>query len=182
MDAVLIIVIVAAIAALIVVALLAQRRKQREGMREQFGDEYDHSIEQAGGRRSGEKELMERTERHESLQIKSLDPGAREQYAQQWRQAQEQFVDQPQVAVRQADALVAQAMQERGYPVGDFEQQVRDVSVEHSAAVGEYRAAHEISILNDQGSASTEQLREAMVHYRALFDELLEGGADDRPA
>jgi len=180
MDAVVIIIIVAVIAALIVVALLARQRKQRERMQERFGPEYERSIEQAGDRRSAERDLKERTERHESLEIRPLDPGAREQYAQEWRMAQEQFVDEPKVAVKQADTLVARVMQERGYPVGDFEQQVRDVSVEHSNAVGEYRAAHEISTLNDQGGASTEQLREAMVHYRTLFGELLQGGADDR--
>jgi FtsZ-interacting cell division protein ZipA len=180
MKAVLIVIIVVAVAALIVVGLLARQRRQREGMRERFGTEYDRTVEQAGDRRAAERDLKDRTQRHESLQIKPLEPGAREQYAQQWRQAQEQFVDEPQVAVKQADDLVARALRERGYPVGDFEQQVRDVSVEHSTAVGEYRAAHQISTLNDQGGASTEQLREAMVHYRALFAELLEGGADER--
>ncbi len=173
METVVIIVIVAVIAAVAVVGLLAYQRKQREGMQERFGSEYDHTVNAAGDRRAAEKELQERTRRHESLQIKELDQGSREQYTQQWRECQERFVDEPQSAVKQADDLVARVMQERGYPVGDFEQQVRDVSVEHSTAVGEYRAAHDISVLNDTGGASTEQLREAMVHYRTLFADLL---------
>lgn len=180
MKTAVIIIVLVVIVALIAAALLARQRKQREGMQQRFGSEYDRTVEQAGGKRAAEKELHERTRRHESLQIKPLDPGAREQYAQQWRHTQEQFVDQPREAVKQADALVARAMQERGYPVGDFEQQVRDVSVEHGDAVEQYRAAHQISVLNDEGSASTEQLREAMVHYRALFAELLDGGEGDR--
>lgn len=181
MEAVVIIIIVAAIAALAVVGLLAYQRKQREGMQQRFGREYDHTVDQAGDRRAAEKELQERTRRHERLQIRELDPGSRDAYAQQWREAQERFVDQPEAAVKQADDLVARVMQERGYPVGDFEQQVRDVSVEHSTAVGEYRAAHEISVMNDSGGASTEQLREAMVHYRTLFADLLTGSSADQP-
>lgn len=173
---VIVIVLIVVIGALLVAGLMARQRKQREGMQQQFGPEYDRTVEQAGDRRTAERELQERTRRHETLQIRPLDPASRENYAQQWRQTQEEFVDQPQAAVTQADVLVAQVMQERGYPAGSFDQQVRDVSVEHSSAVDEYRAAHRISTLNDSGEASTEQLREAMVHYRALFMELLDAG------
>lgn len=178
-----ILILIAAVACCLVVAgLLARKRKQREGMQQRFGQEYDRTVEQAGDRRSAERELQERTRRHESLQIRPLNPQAREEYAAQWRQTQQDFVDRPQAAVKQADSLVALVMQERGYPLGDFDQQVRDVSVEHSPAVGEYRAAHRISELNDSGGASTEQLREAMVHYRTLFVDLLDGGTPEQAA
>lgn len=176
---VIVLILVIVVGALLVAGLMARQRKQREGMQQRFGPEYDRTVEQAGDRRTAERELQDRKRRHETLQIKPLEPASRDQYAQQWRQTQEQFVDRPEVAVKQADTLVALVMQERGYPVGDFDQQVRDVSVEHSNAVGEYRAAHQISRLNDDGGANTEQLREAMVHYRALFVELLDTG-DDR--
>lgn len=179
MEPIVIILIVAVIVALAVVGLLAYQRKQREGMQQRFGREYDNTVNQTGDRRAAERDLKERTRRHESLQIRELDPAARDQYAQEWRETQERFVDQPEAAVKQADALVARVMQERGYPVGDFDQQVRDVSVEHGSAVDEYRAAHDISVLNDQGAASTEQLREAMVHYRTLFADLLTGSSAD---
>ncbi len=178
---VIVLLVLVVVGALLVAGLMARQRRQRAGMQQRFGAEYDRTVEQAGDRRTAERDLQDRTRRHETLHIKPLDPGSRDQYTDQWRQTQEQFVDRPQAAVKQADNLVALVMQERGYPVGDFDQQVRDVSVEHSDAVGNYRSAHQISQLNDDGSASTEQLREAMVHYRALFIELLDSGDDGQP-
>lgn len=178
MKTVLIVIVIIAVIALVAVALLSGRRKQTERMQEKFGPEYDRTVDEAGNRREAEKDLRERTERVEQLQLTPLASDARQEYAQRWRQTQEQFVDSPETAVSEADRLVAEVMQARGYPAGSFEQQVRDVSVEHSTVVDEYRAAHDMSLRNDEGAADTEELREAMVHYRALFAELLEKGSE----
>jgi hypothetical protein len=171
------------LAVLVVVALLAffaARKKKRAGLQEKFGPEYDRTVEQSGKRRDAEKELNQRAERRNELDIKPLDPQRRDTYSAEWRVAQEEFVDNPSDAVSHANALVERVMQERGYPVGDFEQMSRDLSVDHAQVMSEYRSAHEISQLNDDGQATTEQLRQAMVHYRSLFADLLDAGDHDR--
>jgi hypothetical protein len=172
-------IVVVVLLALAAAALLLQRQRQSKQLRDRFGSEYDRTVEQSDDRRAAERELRERAERREQLQIRPLDDRTRDEYAAEWRRVQETFVDAPAQAVKQADLLVARVMQERGYPVGDFEQQARDVSVDHGAVVEQYRSAHEISLLNDREAASTEQQRQAMVHYRALFSDLLdEDGAE----
>lgn len=178
-SVVLVVVALLVVAAIVVVAVLAKRRKQ---LQERFGPEYDRAVDRAGGRRPAEQELQERAKRREQLDIRPLHPAAAADFAEQWRQAQEHFVDAPSESVRAADVLVTQVMQERGYPVGEFEQQAADVSVDHGNVVEEYRAARDISLANERGEATTEQLREAMVHYRALFSDLLdaEGTGRDR--
>jgi len=173
-----------AVAAAVVVLLLAivvtvlRRRATSRRLQQQFGDEYAHALRSEGGRRDAEHELRERTQRREDLHVVELDPSTRDEYSQRWRRTQEAFVDAPALAVQQADLLIAQVMADRGYPTGDFEQQARDVSVDHGSVVTEYRTAHQISLLNDRNRASTEQLREAMTHYRRLFTDLLEVTAD----
>ena len=176
---VLVLLVVAAVAA----ALMAQAKK-RKHLQSRFGPEYDRTVEGSGKRRDAERELAEREERRRSLDIRPLPEQDRMMYADKWRTTQADFVDHPEMAVRQADLLVAEVMSKRGYPVGDFDQMSRDVSVDHAGVVHEYRAAHEISDLNDRKQASTEQLRQAMVHYRSLFTELLDDGASggSRPA
>jgi hypothetical protein len=159
-----------------VVAVLMAQAKKRKHLQSRFGPEYDRTVEGSGKRREAERELAEREERRRSLDIRPLPEQDRMMYADKWRTTQGDFVDHPEMAVRQADLLVAEVMGRRGYPVGDFEQMSRDVSVDHADVVHEYRAAHEISDLNDRKQASTEQLRQAMVHYRALFTQLLEDG------
>lgn len=161
-----------ALVVLVVGLLLAQRRK-RDRLREQFGPEYDRTVERSDKRRAAERDLSERAERRSQLDIRPLPEDDRQAYLSRWRTTQEDFVDHPAMAVRQADLLVAEVMRQRGYPIGDFEQQARDVSVDHGHVVEEYRAAHEISQLNDREQATTEQLRQAMVHYRSLFADLL---------
>ena len=162
-------------------AIAKQGRKRRsEQLRDEFGPEYDRTLEATGGRSQAERELAERRERRRQLDIQPLPAGERRAFAERWRATQERFVDDPSLAVREADHLVAEVMGRRGYPVEDFEQRARDVSVDHPEVVQEYRAAHDISELNDREQASTEQLRQAMVHYRALFTELLEDGGDRR--
>ena len=169
---VLVLLVVAAVAAYVMAQ--AKKRKHLQG---RFGPEYDRTVEGSGKRREAERELAEREERRRSLDIRPLPEQDRLAFADRWRSTQADFVDHPEMAVRQADLLVAEVMSRRGYPVGDFDQMSRDVSVDHADVVHEYRAAHEISELNDRKQASTEQLRQAMVHYRALFTELLEDGA-----
>jgi len=159
------------------VVLLRQRRSQQ--LREGFGPEYERTIAETGDRREAESELAERRERRSKLEIRELDPEARERYAERWRAAQRTFVDQPAAAVGEADRLVAEVMHERGYPVEeDFERRAADVSVDHPVVVENYRAAHAISTRAVRDEASTEDLRQALVHFRALFAELL-GGDDE---
>jgi hypothetical protein len=164
----LVIVIVVLLAA---VGLLAYRQQRSKKLREGFGPEYDRVLEQRGDQRSAEDELLERRERRRRFDIRPLGATARDRYAERWRVTQSQFVDQPASALSDADALLNDVMRERGYPVEDFETQAADVSVDHPEVVEHYRKAHAIQ---SKRSASTEDLREAMLHYRALFAELLE--------
>ena len=132
------------------------------------------TVADAPSRREAESDLSERQRRREELEITPLEPESRDRYAEEWRRAQERFVDDPPAAVGDADRLIQDVMRERGYPVSDFDQRAADVSVDHPEVVSNYRAAHGISIANERGKATTEDLRTAMVHYRALFVELLE--------
>src|ERR671937_2616575 len=169
--------IVIAVAAVVVLALLlwsALRARRTRTLKEGFGPEYDRTVADAPSRREAESDLAERQKRREELEIKPLDPGARERYRSEWQRAQERFVDDPPGAVGDADRLIQDVMRERGYPVHDFEQRAADLSVDHPEVVSNYRAAHGISVANERGKASTEDLRTAMVHYRSLFAELLE--------
>jgi len=170
-----VIIIVVVVVLLVAAALLLPRMRSRR-LHQQFGPEYERTVGATGDRRAAERDLAERAEERKQLEIRPLDPGARDAYAQRWRLVQELFVDSPTKAVGDADGLVEEVMRERGYPVGDFEQQARVVSVDHADVVSEYHAAHQISLLSGRGDASTEQLREAMVHYRTLFSQLLDGG------
>ena len=176
-----VVLIVVVLVLLAVVGYILMQQKKRKQLRSQFGPEYDRTVESSGKRKEAERELAERAERRRQLDIRPLPEQDRLAFADRWRSTQEDFVDRPSMAVRQADLLVAEVMGRRGYPVGDFDQQARDVSVDHAHVVEEYRAAHHISQLNDRDQATTEQLRQAMVHYRALFTELLrdERGGDD---
>jgi hypothetical protein len=169
-----------ALAALVVIAVVivmaANRRSQR--LRERFGPEYERMVDQGGSRRKVESELATRQRRVARLDIRPLDPEARDEYARQWRDTQARFVDEPAEALRAADRLVADVMRDRGYPVEEFEQREADISVDHPQVVANYRAAHGISMAAEHGRAGTEDLRQAMVHYRDLFEELLERGGE----
>jgi hypothetical protein len=159
---------------LVVVALLVARQQRSRQLQQGFGPEYDRVVEERGDQRSGERELRQRRQRHEQFEIRSLEPAIREDYLQRWEATQRHFVDEPGGAVDEADVLVQQVMHDRGYPVeSDFEQRAADISVEHPVVVDNYRAAHAISTRARSGQASTEQLRQSMVHFRALFDDLL---------
>jgi hypothetical protein len=169
-----VILVVALLLALGAAAWLYLQKRKTEQLRGSFGPEYERAVHETGDRRTAEEQLAERQERVEQLHIRPLEADERDRFAERWRSAQAQFVDDPTGAITEADRLVAEAMQARGYPVGDFEQRAADVSVDHSEVVEHYRAAHAIAQQNDAGSAETEDLRQAMVHYRALFEDLLE--------
>ena len=168
-------VLVAVVVVLLVIAgvLLARAQRSRK-LKAEFGPEYGRVVAQQGDQRAAERELDDRRHRVETFEIRALDPGARQGYQEQWAAAQRYFVDKPANAVGRADELVRRVMHDRGYPVDDdFEQRTADISVEHPTVVENYRAAHGISVRARNGQANTEQLRQAMVHFRALFDDLL---------
>jgi hypothetical protein len=150
-------------------------RKRRTGrLRTQFGGaEYDRAVKEDGSRRHAEAGLKERTERVESLNIRPLASGDRARFVDSWRRVQSRFVDDPGGAVTEADQLLRDVMTTRGYPVTDFEQQAADISVDHPLVMENYRLAHAIAVRQTQGRANTEDLRQAMIHYRTLFEELV---------
>ena len=167
-------IVIAAVAVAIVllaIAWAAARKRRTSHLREGFGPEYDRTVDEAGSRRRAESELSDREKRREELDIRPLAPGTRDRFADRWRAVQERFVDDPSGALRDAHVLVVEVMRERGYPTDDFEQRAADVSVDHPHVVENYRSAYAIS---ERDEADTEEQRQAMVHYRALFDELLE--------
>ena len=168
-------IVLTAVAVVLVVALawVAKQRRRNE-LREQFGDEYEIVVEDHGSARKAERELTARQERYEHLNIRPLDPELRRRYAEQWRATQARFVDEPEAAFEEADRLVEAVMVERGYPIGDVDRQMADLSVEHSDVLVHYRAAHDIAQASTAGRTTTEDLRRGMVHYRALFAALLE--------
>ena len=169
---ILIVIGAAVLAAALAWTTFQARRRQR--LQERFGGEYERTVADAPSRREAEADLTAREKRREELQIQPLEPEARDRYASRWHNTQAQFVDDPETAVGEADRLIQEVMRDRGYPVEDFEQRAADLSVDHPDVISNYRAAHGISIANERGKASTEDLRTAMVHYRALFAELLE--------
>lgn len=172
-----------AVLALVVLVLVGvwvwiASRRRSERLQRRFGPEYDRTVETSGSRRSAETELVAREKRRGELAIRPLEPEKRDDFVRQWRDTQARFVDEPGPAVEEADRLVAEVMRARGYPVEDFEQREADISVDHASVVDNYRAAHGISLANRHGEANTEDLRQAMVHYRSLFEELLESPSD----
>lgn len=178
----LIVIAVVAVVVIVLIAILASRARRRRALRDRFGPEYDRTLSETGSAGKAEGVLGERVKRRESLQIRDLEPQARERYAESWRSVQSHFVDDPNGALRDADQLVSGVMRERGYPTSDFDQQAGDLSVDHAGVIDNYRKAHEISLAGEQGQASTDDLRQAMVHYRALFEALLAVRGDQAEA
>jgi hypothetical protein len=181
MDVIVWVLIIAAVVIVLVIAALLAARRRRERLQERFGPEYDRQVDVSGNRRAAESELAAREKRRSKLEIRPLDPEARDRYLDSWREVQARFVDSPETAVGEADRLVADVMRERGYPVEDFEQREADISVDHPQVASEYRAAHGISMAQQHGQASTEDLRQALIHFRSLFDELLEVRQEEAP-
>jgi hypothetical protein len=176
----LILIIGAAVIAAAVV--FAVRRRRTEQLRTRFGPEYDRTVHEARTVAQGEAMLVERQQRVERLHIRPLSTEDARRFSQAWRDVQTRFVDDPNRAIVDADRLVGEVMRARGYPVGDFEQRVEDISVDHPAVVMNYRAARDIVRDRDAGRTTTEDLRQAMVHFRALFTDLLGTPAEERPA
>jgi FtsZ-interacting cell division protein ZipA len=174
MSTVNIIIIVLAVVAVAVAAWALFQREKTRKLKNTFGPEYDRVIEQEKNSHRAEALLLERQKRVEKYHIRALTPDECDMYAAKWRTVQEHFVDDPRDAVAQADALVTEAMRLRGYPMSDFEQSAADLSVDHPAAVEEYRIAHAIATRDAQGPGSTEDLRKAMQHYRSLFEHVLD--------
>jgi len=164
------IIVVLVIIAAIVYGVQAGRRKKLQST---FGPEYDRVVADTGNRTEAEKELREREKRHAELELKELSPQAQAKYSADWEEVQIQFVDNPAEAVGTADDLVTRLIADRGYPTGEYDEQLGVLSVEHANTLQHYRDAHEISERNKAGSASTEDLRQALVHYRSLFADLL---------
>jgi hypothetical protein len=179
-HSVLIALIVIIAAVLIAAAIIVSRRKRSEHLREKFGPEYDRTIQQQGDARHAETVLLDREKRVKKFSLRPLPSADRERYAAEWAAVQRRFVDNPSGAVTEADKLVTQVMEARGYPTGDFEQRAADLSVEYPVFVQNYRAAREITLRHSKGQSSTEDLRRAMVYFRSLFDELLESPKSEK--
>jgi hypothetical protein len=176
----LLIAIIVIVVVVLALAWLLARRARTQRLRKQFGPEYDRAVTDAGSRQAAEHELEDRRTRRQKLEIVPLEVAARDRYLEEWRLVQARFVDSPSEATRSADRLINEVMRERGYPVEDFEQRAADISVDHPQVVDDYRAAHAVAEANERSEASTEDLRQALVHYRSLFEDLLE--VDERTA
>ena len=166
--------VIALVVAIGIGAWMYQRQRRTTALREQFGPEYDRALNTSGDQHRAEQELAARKERVEALDIRPLTARDREHFSAAWTQTQSHFVDDPARAIEEADGLIREVMSARGYPMGGFEARAADLSVEHPEVVSNYRAAHRIAVASGRGEATTEQLRQAMVHYRALFTDLLE--------
>lgn len=174
MSPVIIAIIVIAALVAIGVAVMVTRGRTRDRLQKHFGPEYEHQLHEAeGDRLKAESELLKREKRVEKFDIKPLAPELRARFSEDWQQVQAKFVDDPQRSVAQADALLAEVMKARGYPVEDFDQRAGDLSVEHPRLVENYRSAHDIAVRHSRGEAGTDDLRNAFIGYRALFEELL---------
>jgi hypothetical protein len=173
---VVVIIVIVVVVAVGLIALLVRRQQQRRHLQENFGPEYDRTVQDQENPRAAERELSAREKRHAELDIKPLSAEAQERYTERWALLQAQFVDQPAEAVNGADTLLAEVMAERGYPTEGYEQQLSDLSVKHSRTLEHYRAAHDT---HETSEASTEDLRDAMVRYRTVFEDLLTEGTEN---
>ncbi len=171
--------IVLAVVVILIIAGLAwlyarKRRSATAEMRQRFGPEYERAVREHGSARKAELKLADREKRVEKLNIRDLDPIEHERFSKQWESVQSRFVDSPKGAVAEADDLVSSLMKTRGYPISDFNQRAADISVDHPRVVENYRSAHEIALRVGKAEATTEDLRTAMIHYRSLFEELVQ--------
>ncbi|MEU7846572.1 hypothetical protein AB0B74_11455 [Micromonospora parva] len=169
-------IVVIVLVVLVIVAVLAVAARSlsnRRALRNRFGPEYDRVVEEQDSRSAAERELRDRERRHAELTLTPLTPESRARYAAAWEELQVRFIDSPGETVGDADELVTRLIEEQGYPTGDFSDQIAHLSVEHARTLTNYRDAHEIHLRNSRGEANTEELRQAVVHYRALFADLL---------
>ena len=169
--------VVIVIIAVLALLFVRKRRNTTADLRKKFGPEYDRAVLVHGAGRKAEAKLEDREKRVEKLNIRDLDPIEHERFLKRWESVQSRFVDSPKGAVTEADDLVSSVMKARGYPVSDFDQRAADVSVDHPRVVENYRTAHEIALRVakvGKDEATTEELRTAMIHYRSLFEELVQ--------
>jgi hypothetical protein len=166
------VVVVVALAVIFVLSMSSRKRTER--LKSHFGPEYDRAVGESGDQSAAEKELIARERKRQKLDVVALSPESQAKYAEYWRTVQAAFVDDPAGAVGDADHLVTAVMRERGYPIDDFDQRAADISVDHPNVVEHYRAAHVIHLAQEKADVGTEAQREAFVHYRALFEKLLE--------
>jgi hypothetical protein len=185
----LVVTVVAVVVVLTALGVVADRYRRRRQLRERFGPEYDRTLATAPNAREAESELKRRLAERDGLSIRPLSPADRDRYSQQWRRVQAEFVDVPGTSLAQADALVTEAMLSSGYPVQDFSKRADLVSVEHPGVVEQYRKAHAIFVTSQSAPIATEQIRQAFVAYRAVFEELMtyghegsEPGEAERPS
>ncbi|GAC1658382.1 MAG: hypothetical protein NVS9B15_20030 [Acidobacteriaceae bacterium] len=182
MDQNTIIIVAVVVIAIIVAAVLISRKRKSQNLREHFGPEYEREVKRSGDPRRAEAVLEDRAKRVSKFDIRSLPVGERERFSEEWMQVQRRFVDDPRGAVSEADRLVQKVMNARGYPMSDFDRQAEDLSVHYPNVIGNYRNAHDIVLRHGKGQSSTEDLRQAMVHYRSLFEELFETNHTPRKA
>jgi hypothetical protein len=173
-----IVIVVAAIVVTAAVVWAAMKSRRSRALQDRFGPEYERTVRATDNKREAEAELAARAERRDGLDIRPLTPAARERYLVQWQEVQARFVDDPEGAVRDSDMLIQSAMRDRGYPVDDFEQRAADISVDHPHVVENYRHGHRLADASARGDGTTEDLRQAMQHYRALFEELVDSPSD----
>jgi hypothetical protein len=166
-------IIVAFIVLIVVAIIVFVQRRRSEKLRTRFGPEYERSVAESGDRRRAEAQLEKRADRVEKFHLRSLTAEDRSRFTEQWDRVQAHFVDAPAGAVAEADQLLSDIMATCGYPMGDFEQRAADISVDHPVVVQNYRGAHDIALRQAKGQATTEDLRRAMIHYRALFEDLV---------
>jgi len=171
--------VVIVVAVVLAAAALVNSRRKTERLKQHYGREYERLVSETGNQKAAEQELIARERKRDKLDIVALTPAALSDFTTRWHEVQTRFVDNPATAVGVADRLVTEVMRERGYPVDDFDRRAADISVDHPQIVENYRAAHGIHLSQQHGDVSTEQQREAFVHYRALFERLLETTADE---
>lgn len=176
------VVIVAALVVLAVVMWSAMQRRRTNTLRNRFGDEYDRTVEATGKRAKAEDLLEEREQRVAKLDIRPLTPQERGDFSREWREVKAVFVDSPVEAVHHADRLLSSIMRTRGYPMADFDRRFEDLTVDHGEVARHYREGHEITLRHERGQASTEELRQAMIHFEALFDDLVNEVSHDDEA
>ena len=177
MDPKIILVIAAIIIVVIALAVVISRKRRSDALRQRFGPEYDRTLREHGPK--AETVLLQREKRVDKFHLRELAVDERERFISDWRTIQSRFVDDPRGAVSDADALLTRLMEARGYPMTDFEQRAADISVDHPQVVANYRAAHEIALRHRRGQASTEDLRNALIYYRSLFNELAQTKSAD---
>ena len=176
-----VLIVVAAVIVLAVVVWRAMTARRSRQLQDRFGPEYNRTLDSSDSKRDAEAELRARQERREQLDIRPLPAAARDRYIDEWQRVQALFVDDPQGAVHDGDMLIQSVMRDRGYPVDDFEQRSADISVDHPRVVENYRQGHQLANASARGDGTTEDLRQAMRHYRALFEELVDETASDAP-